>query len=262
MSAALRFLALGALLFAGRLWWDAFTPPLSPRDRGPRGEGQGEGIDVLSTAAAALDLAAADPVVARRLRRNSNFLAADAAALGLTDSDLVVRRRLATRLRLAIESAARAAEPSEVELHAYLTAQAARFAVPPRVRLRQVYLSRARRGAALAADARRLRARLVDGAAVAGDALPVSAVLPLMTAAELEGLLGAPLAAAAFAAPLGAWSEPVASRYGLHLLRVAERRPAETPPLASVRAAVREALLAARADAAVAAALDELRAAR
>ena len=122
----------------------------------------------------------------------------------------------------------------------------------------QIFFSRARRGAALAADARRARGQLRAGVAVVGDALPVPSALPPLSAAELAGLLGDDVARAAFAAPLGEWSAPVASPFGAHLLRVESRQAAQVPELDAVRTAAREDLLAARADAAVAAARREL----
>lgn len=256
MRLALRFAALGALLFAvlhGR-------SPL-PRAAG-QGEGEGRATDedvVLARAAAALDLARGDAVIARRLRRNAEFLGAPADP-GLAGSDLVVQRRLASRLRLAIEAGARAAEPSDDELRAWIAAHPGRFALPARLRVTQVFFSRDRRGAALAADAERARARLRAGDAVAGDPLPLPAALPSLSAAELASLLGEAVASAAAAAPIGEWSAPVASPFGLHLLRVESRQTPPPAALDAVRAAAREELLAARAAAALAAALRELRA--
>jgi len=57
----------------------------------------------------------------------------------------------------------------------------------------------------------------------------------------------------------GAWFGPVPSSYGLHLVWVRERRPARLPSLDEVRSAVRESLLADRAEAAVREAVRALR---
>lgn len=264
MRVAWRFVAIGGLLWALRAACPPPTPSLFPRADEPADDEL-----LLARAAAALELHRDDAVVARRLIRDARFLEAtaddgaalrEAAALGLDASDLVVRRRLASRLRLAIEGGARAAEPSDDQLRAWVAAHPERFALPARARLTQVFFSRARRGAALAADARAAAARARAGAAVAGDALPVPSALPPLDAAALAALLGAEVARAAFTSPIGEWSAPVPSPYGLHLLRVESRQPARVPGLDEVRAAAREAVLAERAAAAVAAALRELRA--
>jgi hypothetical protein len=246
-----RFAALGALLFALHAAWPrSLAAPAAPL--------AGDADARLAAAALALGLADDDAVVQRQLLRNGRFLGeGDAAALGLAASDLVVQRRLAGRLRRAIEAAARAAEPSDAELTAYVDRHRRQFETPARVTLTQVFLDRAR-GAALAGDAVRLRARLRAGEPAAGDPLPIPSSLPSRSAVELEALLGAAVAHDAFAAPLADWSAPVASPYGLHLLRVEARTPATLPPLASIRPAAREALLAERAAAALALAEREL----
>ncbi len=47
-------------------------------------------------------------------------------------SDLVVRRRLIQRIRLAIEAGARAEEPTEAEMAAYLASHPERFSAAAR----------------------------------------------------------------------------------------------------------------------------------
>lgn len=254
MRRAWHFLAIGGVLWALRA---AFAP--APAPELPAGL---DDESLLARAATALDLDRDDAVVARRLIRDARFLevtADDGAALGLDDGDLVVRRRLATRLRLAIEGAARAEEPRDDDLRAWVAAHPQRFALPARAQVTQVFLSRAGRGPALAADAAQRGAQLRAGAPAAGDPLPVAAALPPLSQGELAALLGAAVAAAAFTAPLGEWSAPVPSPFGLHLVRVEARTPARLPALDEVRAAAREELLAARAEAALAAALRALR---
>lgn len=245
---ALRFAAIGAALWTLSAAW-----PRSPAPSAPAG---GDADARFAAAALAVGLADDDAVVQRQLLRNARFLGEhDAGALDLAESDLVVQRRLASRLRLAIERAARAAEPDDAALRAYAASHRDRFAGPARVTLTQVFLDRARD----AGDAGRLRAALRSGTAARGDALPIAAALNAISAVELEALLGTAVARAAFAAPLGEWSAPVASPYGHHLLRVDARTPPHLPPFETIRPAVREALLAERAAAALAAAERELR---
>jgi parvulin-like peptidyl-prolyl isomerase len=67
-------------------------------------------------------------------------------------------------------------------------------------------------------------------------------------------------AAALAAAPEGQWAGPVASAYGVHLVRIDRRVPAETPSLATVRAEVQREWENERRQKARAARLAELRA--
>ena len=213
-----------------------------------------------------------DPVVRQRLVEVMRFLAPDgsgegsdfyeqALALGLDRSDVVVRRRLIQRLRLAIEGEARTAEVGEDELRLRLVENAGRYRHVPRVRLSQVYLDRGRRGERLRDDAdahlRDLRRRGASpsGDDAAGDALPVVAGDSLVTEASLVKLYGAEFAAAVFELPAGAWSDPIPSPYGLHLVRVEEIVAGAPLPFESAREALRAEIQDERARAAIRAAI-------
>jgi len=203
-----------------------------------------------------------DSVIRHRLVRNMRFLSTDASdssadlyrdaiALGMDRSDLVVRRRLIERMQLAIQAAASEHQPAEVELQAYLDHHRGEFVAPARVRLSQIFLSRARRGNSLAGDANRLRARLIandpDQVSLLGDPFPLPRDLPLQSEPELAKWFGPTFAGAAMNLPVGMWSAPVASPFGLHLVFVHQSVPATPRSLAEVRHQVREAVLADRA---------------
>jgi PPIC-type PPIASE domain len=208
-----------------------------------------------------------DDVVRRRLIQNLRFarpddprsedeLVSEAIQLGMHESDLVVQRRLAWKMRLLLGEAARATEPSEAELAGYLAAHVDRFTEPARVTLSQLYFrDHARAESAVAALAGR-------GAPPPGlgDPLPLPRELPSHSQAELAARLGPAFAQAALAGPDGRWFGPIASSYGQHLVCIRARTPARLSSLSSVRSAVREALLAERADAAVRAGIAALRA--
>lgn len=217
-----------------------------------------------------------DPVVQQRLLRNLRFLeeAPDAPAgarvdralaLELDRSDLVVRRRLVGRMRLELVRETRIAEPSDAELQALLDASPERYRVPGRVRLTQVFLSRDRRAATLAADAASLLAELRFGQTRPADARPRSdpsllpAELPLSSEAQLSARFGPEFARRAHELEPGGWRGPVPSSYGLHLIWVHETRAARAPSLDEVRKSLRASWRAERERAALRAALSELR---
>lgn len=207
-----------------------------------------------------------DAVVRRRLAMNLAFaegergrdegaLVRDALALGMHESDVVVQRRLVQKMRLAFAQAARAREPSDAELAAFLEAHRARWTEAPRVRATQLYFATRERAEAVGAQ---LPADPAEAVAL-GEPLPFAARLPSLSHAELARQLGAAFADATFALAPSAWSAPIESSYGWHRVYVHERTPARETPLATVRGEVREALLAERADAAVHSALAQLR---
>lgn len=224
--------------------------------------------ELLLREAIELDWHRTDPVVVQRLVRNQRFLEPDSPASdeellarayeqGMDRSDIVVRRRLLERIRLAIAETVREPEPSEAELADYLARHAERYEQPARVRVSHVFLSRDRRGDRLAEDSRplldRLRREAVppDSAPPLGDAFLIGHHLPEWSGGALERRLGPAFARAALSAPVGRWSEPVESSYGVHLLWVHERSAPRPPTLAEVRGEVRAALMREREEAAL-----------
>ena len=220
-----------------------------------------------------------DSVVQRRLLRNMEFLSRDedgertpedllreAYALRMDETDLVVRRRLIQKLTLEVFAAARAPEPTDAELQQYLEAHAASYTQSERFRISHVFLSRDLRAATLEQDATPLlSAPRRDGTDVAeasslGDPFLFPRDLPPRSPRELARTFGPRFAERIPTLPVGRWSGPVESAYGLHLVWLHERRPAVLPRLDSVRTAVRESLLNERGERALRAYLKELRA--
>jgi hypothetical protein len=261
-SPPVHFVALGALVFTVESWraGDAVVtvaPLASSRiQRAPSDD------ELLEREARRLGLERDDGAVQRRLVRNLRFLGEgatgddasdfeEALALGLDRSDLVVRRRLVQRLELRALAWARASEPSDAELTGLLEREAERFVLPARTRLSQVFLSRDRHTGGLAVADRALAKRLVllkptSGAGL-GDPFLLGSDLAPRTQAELAARFGEPFARSVAALPVGRWSGPIASSYGLHHVFVHDRTPARTPRLEAVRSAVREAVFAERA---------------
>jgi hypothetical protein len=262
------FAALGALVFAVGSWHGVDDAPAAPGLAALSDE------ELLEREARRLGLDRDDSGIRRRLVRNLRFLGEGAAgdeqadyeealALGLDASDLVVRRRLVQRLELHALAWARASEPTDAELAALLAREPERFALPGRVRLTHVFLSRDRHGAGLeAADrvlARRLASVVPERAARLGDPFLLGAQLPRRTLAELAASFGDGFARAVAALPPGRWSGPIASSYGLHRVFVQERTPGRAARLEEVRSALREAVFAERAEAVLADWLRRLR---
>jgi hypothetical protein len=166
----------------------------------------------------------------------------EALAMGLDDDDLVVRRRMRQKLEFMFDDLSVARAPTDAELRAYLDEHAEMFRRPPRMSFHQVYLNADARGAAVTADAEALLNRLREDAALDPGALGDPTLLPSgMTAAsvdEIARVFGKELAEQMAELPAGAWTAPVASTYGLHLVRIDQREPGRMPSLDEVRAEV------------------------
>lgn len=155
--------------------------------------------------------------------------------------DVVVRRRLVDRMRARLEHDALASEPTEAELEQALAANAARFALPARVRIAVANASGDASGTDTAPDPRNARE------------------LSAQSERDLARAYGPSFAEAVFRTAPGTWSGPLATSSGRVRVLVREHEPARTPPLADVRNQVRDVVRRERAAAAARRALDELR---
>jgi hypothetical protein len=175
----------------------------------------------------------------------------EAIAIGLDRDDTVIRRRLRQKLEFLVDGAEAEAVPTDAELEQWLEKHPGVFPAEPRVALRQVFVNTARRGASGRAESEKLLVRLRaagPGASIEtlGDPSMLPAELPPGPLSEVERTFGAKFASGAHDLPLGQWSGPVESAYGLHLVLVAERVAAPRPALADVRPLVVRELLAER----------------
>jgi hypothetical protein len=174
-----------------------------------------------------------DDLIADHVR--SEVYYREALRLGLDQDDEVVKKRMRNKMLAIAGAEAEAARPSDAQLQALLDADPARYAAPPRTSLEQLYLGddtpdvRAAAAAALKA--------LAPGArpTVATPALPLASRFVAASQSDLAAQLGDDFAAALATLPVGSWSGPVVSGFGLHLVRISERRPAPPPRLADVR---------------------------
>lgn len=179
-----------------------------------------------------------DGLIQDRLREEVAYR--EAVAMGLDRDDTIVRRRLRQKLEFLADDLVSAVRPSEAELCAFLTANAERFRLEPRLAFHQV-LFRSDRRTDAAADARAALAELAAGTAAA-DALGDPTLLPSelgpSAAAEVDAQFGEGFAHALAELAPGAWSGPVPSTFGAHLVRLDALEEGRLPGLDEARAAV------------------------
>jgi len=168
----------------------------------------------------------------------------EALALGLDRDDTIIRRRLRQKLEFIAEDVAALAEPTDDELRAYLAGHPNSFRLEPSFTFRHVYLNPDRRGEALQRDSERLLADLrkgdktIDIAAV-GDTFLLDHEYTRISASHAATFFGESFAARLALLETGMWHGPIASGYGVHLVRLIERIDGRVPPLEEVRDAVR-----------------------
>ena len=187
--------------------------------------------------------------------------------LGLAVRDRKVRGDLSSAVIRSVVVEADEREPTPDELRAFFEREQQFFVQPGRLHVDQIFF-RVRSAAELDAAeqrARRAHAELergADFAAVrdaAGD--PVISPIPntLLPATKLREYIGPTALAAALALEVGAWSEPVRSGVGYHILRAVEREPSRTPAFAAFEPQIRAEWRRRAGDEALRAYLDELR---
>jgi hypothetical protein len=180
-------------------------------------------------------------------RIKEEILYREALALGLDRDDLVIRRRLRQKMEFLNTDLTEPEPPTEAELQAYLDANRERFRTTERFSFIQVYVKEDSRERATAL-LQQLTGHPPSELALEklGDASLLPATLQQADPPEIGRVFGNDFAATLLAAPLGQWSGPQASPYGLHLVYVSERLPARVPPLSEVRSEVEREWLAER----------------
>jgi hypothetical protein len=169
----------------------------------------------------------------------------EALAAGLDQSDAIVKRRMVQKMEFLAEDVAAAHEPAAAELESWFAENPARFAVPPRISFRHLYFGFDQRGQQAKADAARALAAirgLPENAAEAlavGDAFMFQDTYRDRTPDHVAKDFGPAFAHALFQLAAGAWSGPIESGYGWHLIFVESLEPERIPAYDEVQDDVR-----------------------
>lgn len=164
-----------------------------------------------------------------------------ALSMGLEDDDPVVRRRLRQKLEFLAADLGAQRDPTEEDLAAYLEARAEDFRIDPRLSFRQVYFDPDTRGASLEEDVRAVLARLGAGADPGdlGDRTLLEPAYDEASPADIAAHFGEDFAARLASLEPGAWTGPLASAYGVHVVVVDHVGGGRVPTLDEVRSLVR-----------------------
>jgi len=175
----------------------------------------------------------------------------ESQAMQLDRDDIVIRRRLRQKLEMLAEDVASLAPPTEEEVKAYFAENIEDFRRPAVLSIRQIYFGNIGNAGDEQASAEKLLEQLqrdessVDIAA-AGDESLLPRELDNVSETELESLFGSGFSGALAAIEPGSWGGPIASGFGLHLVRVDDRVESRLPELESVADYVTRELLVIR----------------
>jgi hypothetical protein len=230
----LQFLLIGSLLFAAYRW-------KTPGDaaRGTIAITQGVVDDLVTQHAAARGRGPSATELTHLIESyvHDEILYREGVRLGLDRDDIVVKRRVRQKIEIIAEESASTRPPTDADLSAYLAANPARFLQPAILTFEQVFLgestSSPRVVPAAAVTLQALRSGTDPGQLGKATLLPRGMT---DTPADLVARgFGASFAAALEKVPIGEWAGPIDSTFGGHYVRVSDRTPAVSPPLAAVR---------------------------
>jgi len=201
-------------------------------------------------------------VVSDRPGRSPDELIREARALGL-DDDIVIRRLLIEKMRILLARDPSAPALTDADLEDYLHRHRERFLQPAELTFSHIFLDRNVHGADLENAARvtfnRVHTMSPANAIALSDPFLLGQRFQAHSRPRITARFGGAFAELIFALEPGVWSAPIASPYGLHLVRVEEKREPRLPELAAVRIQLLEAVGSERATQRLAQGLARLR---
>lgn len=233
----LHFLVLGAVIFALNAWRERARPMEASA---ARIEVTAAVIDRLRAGherqfGQAPDAEEMRGLVTAHIREE--VLYREALVLGLDRDDTIVRRRLAQKMEFLTNDIVSTAEPTDATVREFFEKNAARYAGAGRVSFRHVYFSKEKRGASTDVAAREALAALEKGASdeTMGDPFLHGFEFAEREQDDVVAAFGPEFAKQLAAQATGEWRGPVASSYGLHLVRVEGRTEPRTVKFDEVR---------------------------
>lgn len=156
--------------------------------------------------------------------------------LGLDQDDLIIRRRIRSKMEFLASSELENETPDDATLQELLDKNPQAYAVDARYSFDQIFLEAQDEGVARA-RATQLLAALSKGAdwRKLGDAISLPRSPETVDRARIAADFGDGFAAALAGQKTGQWTGPVASGFGLHLLRIRAVQASAKPKFADVR---------------------------
>lgn len=158
------------------------------------------------------------------------ILMREAQRLGLDSDDTIIRRRLAQKMRFMINEDTPPDPPSDADLKTWFEANSAQFIKPEQRAFTHVYFSPGEHDNVEAAAANALKQITDDNWKRIGDPFIETNQLPLVDKVTLTRRYGSNFANELFALGTGDnWQGPIASAFGMHLIRIDDKRARKAP---------------------------------
>ncbi|MFC3616461.1 peptidyl-prolyl cis-trans isomerase [Lutimaribacter marinistellae] len=162
----------------------------------------------------------------------------EAEALGLDQNDAVIRGRLQTKMEFLTESGAEAVQPDDATLQEHLEENSDKFTLPGLIAFEQVLLAETADDDAIRTARDELSKGIFPERYTRASLLPTS--IRLSPRRVVDGTFGTGFFETLEGYPVGDWAGPLESSYGMHLVRVKDRREGRLPELADIRGRVEQ----------------------
>ncbi|PCE66250.1 peptidyl-prolyl cis-trans isomerase [Sediminicola luteus] len=166
----------------------------------------------------------------------------EALALNLDHNDEIIKRRLSQKMDFLSGDLAQIASPTEAELGTYFETHAARYRLPFSYSFEQIAFTRDKSGDHLSKNATetlaRLQSRPSSAPAITGDPLSVPRKFNAIDGTRLASQMGDAFEKAMQTAAMDTWTGPIASGFGVHLVKISQRKNPQMPHLDQVRSEV------------------------
>jgi len=170
----------------------------------------------------------------------------EAVRLGYNKDDALIRHTLKLKMEFLGEAQAQNIEPSVEEMQAYYAMRKDRYRVPAKVSFVHVYFSTDKRGAQSQADAEQALETLrvenpgLSALSGVGDRFMLKTHYVGQDERDLRGSFGDAFAQQVIALEPETWQGPVESAYGLHLVKVYDRRESYLPEIEAIETKIRD----------------------
>lgn len=158
----------------------------------------------------------------------------EAKAAGLDQNDTLIRRRLRQKMEfLTDDLSSRDAE--DTELIEFMESNPERFRNPARYSFVQIFFNPDKLGEGLDAKINAASESLKNGQTPEGHATLLPPHMSEVSPQQITGNFGEEFAKAVSELPIGEWSGPITSSFGIHFVKVDERLDSELPELDQIR---------------------------
>ena len=169
----------------------------------------------------------------------------EAIKLGLDRDDTLIRRRMQQKMEFLSEPSDDRLAASDPTLQSFYDANQADFLIEPEVEFQQILIDSEKDREPAEVRAEQLLRQLRDSsqdvdASELGDATLLPYATRLSSVTRIGNAFGENFAKKLTTLPADEWTGPIKSPFGLHLVRITDRRDERLPPLNEIRKAVEQ----------------------